>query len=966
MSANVTSLPQRRGSLLPTVVVVAVLGYGLMLFSEVWTDMLWFRALGFPQVFSIQLWTGVGMFAVFGLVMLAAVMSSIVVAYRISRDGAAGASPLLARYRDLLDQRGWLVALVPGVLFGLMSGVTAAARTSDYLAWSHSTPFGVTEPRFGLDVSFFVFGYPWYRFLNSYALSLLLVSAGAAATVHFALGSLTTSRSMPRPVRGAHAQLSILLGLALVSYGIEQLLDRYGLVFSSNGLLDGLTYTDDHARANAMIVVAVAAFITAALFFGNALRPSWRLPIASVVLMVITSLIVGLVYPGIVQQFDVRPNEPDRERPYIERHIAATRAAYGVERTEVYDYSARTTAAPGQLRNDAAALPGIRLIDPAMVQQTFEQTQQVRGFYSFADVLDIDRYTIDGQETDVVIATREVQQSGLPNQEWNNIRTVYTHGYGVVAAYGNRRQPSGEPEWLARDIPTVGRLTPQQPRIYFGELQTSWVVVGQPDGAAPIEFDTPGSSQAVGEQFNTYDGAGGVAIGNPFVRLLYAIRMGDVNLLLSNRVNAQSKILYDRTPAQRVKAVAPWLTPDQDAYPAIVDGRIVWIVDAYTTSNSYPNSQRVQLGSATADATTPTGNALQLDTTLNYMRNSVKATVDAYDGTVTLYAWDESDPLLQTWMKVYPGAVQPRSAISADLLDHLRYPEDLFKVQREILARYHITDPAGWYYQADQWVVPPNPTSKDDKDQPNRPKPKEPTYFLSIKWPEATRDGVVVPGDAAPVFSQTAVYTPVNRVNLASYMAVVADAASPDYGRIRVLRMSDTQQIEGPGQANNSIASDSKVQQVLQPFNQPNSTAKPLYGNLLTIPLGGGLLYVQPIYTQRQDTTSGAFPVLRYVVVRFGDRTGIAETLQEALDQVFSGDSGASTGEQPSTGTPETPAGSGTGTVDQVAVNKALDEARAGFAAAEEALRNGDLAAYQRHTNEARAAVERAITASGR
>ena len=964
MSASVTSLPARRRSLLPTVIAVAVLGYLLLLFSEVWTDHLWFRSLGFPQVFGTQLWTSVGMFAAFALVMAAAVAVAMIVAYRLSRDAGGAASPVLARYRDLLDQRGWLVALVPAAFFGLMSGVAAAGQVPTFLAWRNQVPFGTADANFGMDVGFYVFSFPWYRFLNSFALSVFLISAGVAATVHFALGSISIGRQPGvKSARGPQSQLSILLGLALVAHGIDQLLDRYALVLSNNGLLNGMTYTDDNARMTALMVGAVASFITAALFFYNAVRPSWRLPVASVVLMVVTSLIVGLIYPMIVQSFTVKPNEPDKERPYIEHHIAATRQAFGVDKAEIYDYSAKTTTVPGQLRSDAAALPGIRLIDPAMVQQTYEQTQQIRGFYSFAPVLDVDRYTIDGRETDVVIAAREIDQKGLPNQEWNNIRTVYTHGYGLVAAYGNKRQTSGEPEWLAKDIPTLGKLTAEQPRIYYGELQNNWVVVGQPEGADPIEFDTPGGTQGGGEQFRTYTGKGGVDIGNLVNRFLYSIRFGDVNLLLSNRVNPASKILYDRAPAQRVRAVAPWLTPDQDVYPAIVGGRIVWIVDAYTTTDHYPNSHVVQLRNATSDAMT-SSSAFVVDQNVNYMRNSVKATVDAYDGTVTLYAWDDTDPLLQTWMKVYPGSVQPKSAISNDLMNHLRYPEDLFKVQREVLARYHIQEPKDWYSQSDMWVIPPDPLKRADE----RTRPKEPTYYLSIKWPDAQRDGKLAPGDAQPVFSQTTVYTPINRVNLASYMSVVADAASPDYGRLRVLRMSDTQQIEGPGQAFNSMTTNDRVQQTLLPFSQQNATAKALFGNLLTIPMGGGLLYVEPVYTQRQDTQTGAFPVLRFIIVRFGDRTGIAETLQGALDQVFSGDSGVNTGEGETGGTPGTqpPPGGGTGAVDQVAVDKALDEAGAAFNAADTALKNGDLAGYQKAVNDAKAAVERAVKAAGR
>ncbi len=959
MSSETIVKPAKRGTWMITIAILLAVGYGYVTFADLWTDNLWFSQLGFRQVFLTQMWTGLGLFLIFGAIMGIAVALTMVIAARLARKGGGRtSSALLNRYRDLLGRRLWLAALVPSLFFGFMAGFTAISALPLFLGYVNRTPFGVTDPKFGLDVSFFVFQYPWLRYVNSFALTTLILCAILAGVAHFALGMLTFGGVRPQgTARGAHAHISILVGLALVAYGFDQILDRYGLaVGNTSGLLDGMTYTDDHSRLTSLAVVAAIAFITAALFFVNAGRPSWRLPIASAILMVVTSLIVGIAYPAAVQQFDVAPDKPDKEAPYIEKHINATRAAYGINDVQVYDYSAQTTAAAGQLRSDAAAIPGIRLIDPAMVRETYEQLQQIRGFYSFSPVLDVDRYMIDGKETDVVIAARELDQNGVQNKEWNNLHTVYTHGYGIVAAYGNRRQAGGEPEWLAKDIPTVGKLTPTEPRIYFGELTSNYVVVGQPDGAGPVEFDTPGGGEQGGEQLYTYQGAGGVPIGSGITRALYATKFADVNLLLSNRVNSESKILYDRTPTDRVKQVAPWLTVDNDIYPAVVGGRILWIVDAYTTSNTYPNSAKVGLRGATGDQLVPTSSGLVPDSTVNYIRNSVKATVDAYDGTVTLYAWDESDPLLQTWMKTYPGSVQPKSAISAELRSHLRYPEDLFKVQRQVMARYHMTNTYQWFSQADLWTIPSNPVF-EEKD--NR---REPTYFMSIKWPTATLNGATVQGDAGAVFSQTSVFVPSGRQNLTAYMAVVADAASPDYGRLRVLRMSDTQQIEGPGQAHNNILRDEKVANILRPYLNQGS-AKALYGNLLTIPLGGGVLYVEPIYTQRSDAGQGAFPVLTFVVVRFGDHVGISDTLQGALDQVFAGDAGASTNEQPTqTGQPT----SSSGTFDQAAVTTALQQAQQAFDAADLALKNGDLAGYQKANNDARAAIQRAIQSMGR
>jgi uncharacterized membrane protein (UPF0182 family) len=590
----------------------------------------------------------------------------------------------------------------------------------------------------------------------------------------------------------------------------------------------------------------------------------------------------------------------------------------------------------------------------------------VRGYYSFAPVLDVDRYKINGTMTDVVIAAREMDQNGLQNKQWNNLHTVYTHGYGLVAAYGNRRQTGGEPQWLAADIPTVGVLTADQPRIYYGELAKDYVVVGRAADQSAIEFDTPGGGDATGEQFKTYDGAGGVGIGNAFTKALYATRFADVNLLLSDRVNSNSKILYDRTPTQRVQQVAPWLTVDSDIYPAIVNGRIQWIVDAYTTSDNYPNSHKLSLTDAASNQMVQTG--LSGNDEINYVRNSVKATVDAYDGTVTLYAWDETDPLLKTWMKVYPGTVQPKSAISPELLSHLRYPTDLYRAQREVLARYHMTNPDQWYSTSDMWAIPSDPTVDQSANL------REPTYYMSVRWPTASQNGTKVPGETSPQFSQTTVYSPNNRQNLAAYMTVVADAASKDYGKIRVLRMSDTQQVEGAGQAHNNILRDEKVATALRPYLNQGS-AKALYGNLLTVPVGGGILFVEPIYTQRNEAQSGAFPVLTFVVVRFGDHVGIADTLQAALDQVFSGDAGATTNENappttttpptatPSTGTPTTTPT--TTTTNQQEVKAALTEAQQAFTDADKALAAGDLAGYQKAHETAQAAVARALKAMG-
>lgn len=938
----------RRSAILPTLVIAAVLVVLFAIFTSVWTDRLWYQSFDFGSVFNKMLLVRVLLFAVFGLLMAAAVAASAALAYRFRpriRTGAA-TSPLLERYREVLDSKFVWVVVALGVVVGLFAGGAASGQVFTYLAWRNATPFGATDPKFGLDISFFVFAYPWWRFALSFIFTLLGFSAAAAAVVHYVMGGLRFSGPRRGASGAAQAQLSVLIGLAVLVKGVSYWFDRYGLEIQNQQLLTGINYTADNATVTAKSILAVIAAVCALLFFANAVLRRWVIPTIGLILMILSAIVLGVVYPGAVQYFSVRPSEPTRERPYIERNIAATRTAYGIDDVEITSYSAKTTATAGQLQSDAEALPGIRLIDPSVVGPAYEQLQQVRGYYQFPDTLDVDRYTVNGAETDAVVGVRELNLAGVPGQNWNNLKTVYTHGYGLVAAYGNRRQSGGEPEWIAQGIPPTGELAEAEPRIYFGESSSlDYSIVGAPAGTAPVELDTPGGGEGGSPKTFTYDGKGGVAIGNLWRRVLYAAKFADVNILLSSRVNEASKVIYDRAPRDRVMKAAPWLKVDGDAYPAVVDGRIVWIVDGYTTSNSYPYSQRVALNQVTADSQTVapgTTVVAQPNDDINYMRNSVKAVVDAYDGTVKLYQWDDTDPVLKTWEKAFPGVVQPKASIPTELLDHLRYPQDYFKVQRQILAKYHQTDPNNWYQNSALWEVPNDPVKSAGQA-------KESPFYLSVKWPK----------DKRAIFSLTTAFVPRGRSNLAAYMAVNADASSPDYGRMRVLTMSDSSQIDGPGQSFNAMTTNETVAERLRPFQQ--GTAQSSFGNLLTLPVGGGLLYVTPVYTQRQGST-GAYPALRFVIVRFGQSVGIGDTLQQALDQVFKGDSGANTGE----GEGSAPADPGTGQTNSSAATQALTEAQSAFEAAQKALTAGDLATYQQRIQDAQRATERALRAMGR
>ncbi|QDP98752.1 UPF0182 family protein [Microlunatus elymi] len=947
-------MPRRRSAILPFLIIVAALVVVLAIYTNIWTDRLWYQSLGYSGVFSKMLLTRLGLFAGFGLIMAAVVAANVAIAHRVrprTRPGG-NTSPMLERYRVMLESRFTIVMVVLAVIAGLFAGGISTGQAKTYLAWQNATPFGVKDPKFGLDISFFVFAYPWWEYVLSFVFTTLILSAIAAAIVHYVMGAIRLNAPRRGGTSAAQAHLSILVGLAVLVRGVQYWFDRYGLQLGDGPRFTGLRYTTDHATLNAQTILAVIALICAALFFANAVLRRWVVPTIGLVLLILSAIILGMVYPAIVQGTIAGPNEADREQPYVQQNINATRAAYDVDNVKITSYDAKTTATAGQLKQDASVLPSIRLMDPAKIGPAFEQLQQVKGYYQFPPELDVDRYQLGDSktETDTVVSVRELNQAGIQDPNWNTLHTVYTHGFGLVAAYGGKASPTGEPDWIVGDIPPQGQIKQKQSRIYFGELNDNYSIVGAKPGGKSLELDTPTGGLDNGPKTNTYSGKGGVEL-NGWRRFLYALKYFDANIVLSDRARGDAKIIYDRDPKQRVEKAAPWLTVDRDAYPAVVDGRVVWIVDGYTTANSYPNSQRVSLQDATSDTRSRVGTiGTQPDTMINYMRNSVKAVVDAYDGTVKLYAWDESDPVLKTWEKTFPGTVLPKSDISADLMQHLRYPQDLYKVQREILGKYHVTNASDWFNATDQWAIPNDPTAAEGEDT------KEPPYYLTVRMPNQ---------DTAD-FSLTSVYVPNGRQNLAAYAAVNSDPTSPNYGQWEILRVPAESQIDGPGQASNAIRANDAVATALRPFTQGSGTSV-TWGNLLTLPLGGGLMYVQPVYTSQQGSGGGQYPILRYVVVKFGASVGIGTTLQEALDQVFKGDAGASTGENNSGGgnTGSTGGTPGTGKVDEALARSELQQAEAAFKDADAALKSGNLGEYQTQTKKAEDAVAAAVRALG-
>lgn len=950
---------RRGGVLLPTIGVLAALVVSFVLFTGFYTDWLWFTSVDKPQVYTIAIVTRGVMFAGFGLALALVVLAALLISYR-TRPAFAGTTPeqaSLERYREAVEPYRGRIALALTAIFGLFGGLAAAGEWGRYLQWRNSTPFGMTDPQFGLDVSFYTFELPFLRFLLGYAFVTVFIALGLVVVVQYLYGGLRLQPKGDRATRAAQVQVSALLAVFLVLKAAAYWLDRYDLVLRSSDLAGGFTglqYTDANAVLPALNILTFVALLVGLLFLVNIFIRQWIIPLIGLGLMVLTSVIVGGVYPLIVQQFQVRPSELVRERPYIERNIEATRDAYNIADAEVEEY-AGSVSPPSEevLQASAGTLDNIRLLDPAVVSPTYNQLQQIRGYYSFNARLDIDRYTLDDQQRGAVIAAREINLAGIPDgqRNWTNEVAVFTHGYGVVAAYDNTALSNGTPDFFVSDIPTTGALDLEQPRIYFGEFSPPYSIVGAPEGSPPIELDYPDDQSPSGQRNSTYEGDGGVPMGSLFGRLLFATKFQDSNILLSDLVNADSQIMWDRDPLTRVGKVAPWLTLDQDPYPVVIDGRIKWIVDGYTLSNDFPYSSRVSLSEATADSISGANFAAGLIARdqVNYARNSVKAVVDAYEGSVTLYAWDEADPVLQTWQKAFPDVVEPRSAMPEAVEQHVRYPQDLFKVQRFMMSRYHVTDADTFYNGTAVWIVPFDPTVTPAQVF-------QPPYYLTLQ----------MPGEIEPAFSLTTTFAPQRRQTLAAFMQVNS-APGEDYGKIRVLQLPSNTTTPGPQQVQNNFESDPVVSSQLSLLRRGGSEIE--FGNLLSLPFNDGLLYVEPVYLR---AASEGYPLLRKVLVGYGANVALDDTLAGALDQVF-GSSPAPTvdpefesegGLEPQPIPEDVPPEPIPSTGDPLTdLTIAIQDAQQAYADGQAALAEGDFGAYGQAQDRLEEALQRAAAA---
>lgn len=877
---------RKRGlRLLVTLVVLALLGYAGLAAVSVRTTWEWFASVRQSSVYATVVTSQILLFVVAAAVMAAAVAVSLVVTSRVTPAFVPDPERQRRRARFLEWEprlRWWLVALVAGAL-GLSQGQRAAGAWQSYLLWRHAAPWGQTDPLFHRDLSYFVMELPFQQLVVGWLLRTVVWAMVVTVIAGYAYGAWKVREVRPRVAPGFLALLSAQAGCLALVLTLRFVLDRYAVTTSSRGPVTGASYTDLHAVLPGRTALVYVAVVAAGLLWANVVVRSRRLAVGVGVAAGLAVVALAVVWPMVVMRFREQPSEGALDRTTIARNQRATMTAYGLA-----GHVRTTTLQPGRhdgkplLDSPAGRTTQIRVLDPNRLSPTFNVKRQLQSYYGFKSTLDIDRYPVGGRSRDVAIAVRELRVNRIPRTTWGNQHLVYTHGYGVVAApTDTMAAETGTPRFFP-DGPPPG-ATLDRPQVYYSPSSPSYSVVGQPAGSdQQLEFDYPGAGNQA--HHTTYQGPG-VPVGSLLDRALWAIRLRSPNLVFSSEINPASTLLTVRNPRARVAQLAPWLTLDGDTYPVVSGGRLLWVVDGYTAANSYPYSQQLDLGSTTSSTLTRSGSTVrQPGVSVNYLRNSVKATVDAYTGEVTLYAWDQADrpdPILQTWESAFPGLVQPEDSIPAALLPHLRYPQDLFHVQRSLLTKYHVTDPGDFYNGGDFWKVPTDPTVAATNRLNAQPTPAPGTTTTKPSTPTqpAAYLSLSADGTSPAHFALSSPLVTLNRRTLAAFLSVDA-TPGPGYGDFTLVEVPPDRSIGAPAQIQNDIESSTTISEALT--LQRGGNSKVVLGNLQAVPVDGQILYVEPVYTQAAGGNS--FPILRHVIAVYGDGPPAFEpTLRKAL-----------------------------------------------------------------------------------
>jgi len=924
-----TTNNERRG--LSFIVFVAIIGFSVArAIATFFTNYLWFDSVNLNSVWIKILITKGALVGATSLLAFIFIFTNLRLAVRATPvmdifESFESQDPL-SRFRAWTNERFLRYRLWGSIGLSLFLGAGASQLWEQVLLFLNQQSFGVTDPVFQADVSRYVFGLPLYRLFVSWGFQLVIFTSLIIVLFFVATGALQLRQgSLPEVSSGAKAHLSVLLAFIAILKAFAYRLDSMELLYSPRGKVFGASYTDVIAHLPALNLLILISLFGAVLLLVNIKRRGWLLPATAISLWLAVSIIVGGLVPAAIQRFRVVPDELNKELPYVENHIDYTRLAYGLDSIEEKSFAASPDLSQNDISNNKQTVDNIRLWDPTVLAETYSQLQEIRAYYALQEV-DVDRYRINGELTQVMVAARELDQTNLPAVGWVNERLQYTHGFGVVFSPANNVASQGQPDFYVKGVPattTVSELEVEQPRIYFGESADSveYVVVN----SLQDEVDYPLSTEGQSVAYTNYSGDGGVGIGSFFRRLGFALRYSELNLLISNQLSDDSKLIMERNIVSRVKKAAPFLYTDNDPYLALIDGNLFWIIDMYTVSDKYPYAQPADTRRINENSGLPVN--------FNYLRNSVKAVVNAYDGTMNFYVVDENDPIMTAYNDIFPDLFSPKSEMSSELLDHIRYPEDLFTIQSDMYRDYHMTDPRVFYADEDPWVIP-----SDSSTTPRVAtlrgefteigfKPMLPYYLL-----------MSLPGETDLSYLIFQPFNPENRPNMQSFL--VADADPENYGQLIDFRLPKGEFVDGPSQVATRINQDPDISQIFTLLDQQGSSV--IKGNLFVVPINQSILYYQPIYLQGEQNP---LPEFKFVVVVFQDRIIMSETLSEALASIF-GDELISDNVEESEG--ENP-------LDLLA------KATTAFEQAQEQLQKGNLGKYQELIDQAQQYVDLAI-----
>lgn len=949
-------VPRDRRRVLTFVFGGAVLIYLILTaLGTLWTDYLWFDSIGFSTVWTRRWLVGIGLAVAGAVISFLVLWSTLLLAERIGPRFLPGdmaeEEELVVRFRDWSRGRSRMIRVLVAAGLSLFVGLAMSAWRDSVFLYLARQDFGITDPIFGLEAGFYVFQFPLINLALQWLFNLVAIAAVLAAVAHYLNGGIRIRRgSMPTFTRSSKIHLSTLLAILALVRAAMYRMDSLALLYSGRQLPSffGPGYTDITARLPALRLLMAVAVVTAIVFIFNIWRRGWTLVLVSVGAWVLVSVAALLIYPAIVDRVQVQPQPLAREAEYIANGIDFTRMAYGLNDVQVREFPASSALDAGDIEANRPTIDNLRLWDTAVLPRTYQNLQEIRPYYGL-DRVDTDRYIINDKPTQTMIAVRELDEENLGRDDWMNTRLIYTHGIGAVVSQANQVAADGQPVFLLSDLPpetTDEVLDLSQPRVYFGESYEPGRPVIVKTGVNPQEVDLPASGEGI--QNSEYDGEAGVDLGSLWRRIAFAFRYRDLNLLISGQIRPDSRVLVERNIRTRLSNVAPFMAVDSDPYPVVADGKVMWVVDMYTTSGHFPYAQPVS---------TTGRERLSVETHLrpgmNYVANSVKATIDAYDGTVHFYITDESDPIVRAWSEVYPELFTDGAEMPEELADHLRYPQDLFRVQGEMWLNYHVDEPSEFFSRNDAWSIPPDPSSPITRGQ---------IPGSDLLWGDRVTTGGVqylngilpyylltrLPGEEKLSYVLLQPFNPRDKPNMSSFL--VADAPRPDEpSRLIDFRMPQGILVGGTGQIGDRIQQDDEIAGQFTLWGQQGSEV--IKGDLLVVPVEESVMYIQPIYLQ--STQSGGFPEFRRVVVVFGDQVEWASTLDEAMAKVF--DTPVDTTPDPDEPQPPPPDEGVPATVQQLLEQAAglLDEANS-------ALRAGDLGRYQQLVEEATELIDEA------